>query len=250
MYASRTAHRARRERGSTTWALQKSARRQSGRWPPPSRSCEARSTSAVAQSSGSPGAAHTLKPTCRGARPCRTASASRFRVARSTPIAPARMTGVASANTSWPRSSPSGNQPRGSMSVRQSNSLLAGLECTQLQALLLALVARHPGLADEIEAHVTRPPAMPVAGAPSAGPGITAVSATAAPPARLHRSRPDAGPYRRRMRAALRAAAGDYDDYGAMGGVVAALDELLDEVWPLVQAGDGRRRHRHPGGGH
>lgn len=127
------------------------------------------------------------------------------------------------------------------------DSLLTGLERNQLQTLLLALVARHPRLADEIEAHATpstQPAAPPVEGAPSASPGSPAVAATAtplsAPPASLHRSPPVAGPYRRRMRAALRAAGSDYDDYGAMSGVVAALDELLDEVWPLIQAGDGR----------
>ncbi|MBI3973274.1 MAG: hypothetical protein HY332_18520 [Chloroflexi bacterium] len=104
-------------------------------------------------------------------------------------------------------------------------TLLAGLDREQLQALLLVLVEQQPELVNLLETYVSSLRVKP--------------PATTAKPAepRERRTPIDVKPFRRRISEALRYTR--YDDYGGAATLVAALQEVLDDVQPFIEAGDG-----------
>lgn len=107
--------------------------------------------------------------------------------------------------------------------------LLEDLERDQLQALLLNLVERQPDLADLIEGQV-----MMLRNPPDAG-----EEAQAAP--RRRQTTLDPKIFRRQARAALRSLSHmrPSEAYWHVGEVVAELGNILDQVYPFLDAGDG-----------
>lgn len=105
---------------------------------------------------------------------------------------------------------------------------LADLDRAQLQALLLHLVEREPQLAEVIESQLALPHAAP--------------TTRQTPPASRPRRTPvDPSALRRQVRAIVHGLdrLRPSQAYGQVGGVVDALDGVLDQVWAFVQADDG-----------
>jgi uncharacterized Zn finger protein len=109
--------------------------------------------------------------------------------------------------------------------------LLAGLERDQLQALLLKLAAYEPRIAAVIETQVLllASPSSPPSGAPDVRSLPT-------------RATVDARALRQQVRALLRSLERmrPSEAYGYVGGVVAAVSEVLGRAQQLLEDGDGR----------
>jgi uncharacterized Zn finger protein len=113
----------------------------------------------------------------------------------------------------------------------ETEDLLAALDRNQLQALLLAVLERHPDLVEWLEAKAQALPPRPTHG-PS-GPGALLAPLARADPAAL----------RRMARAAMRSVDRPrrYDEYDAFAGAIAGeLAGVLQEIEPWIEAGDGR----------
>jgi uncharacterized Zn finger protein len=117
-------------------------------------------------------------------------------------------------------------------------ALLTGLDAQQLQSILLALAEREPGLIERIERQVLAAQRPPAGGAPTDQPEASPL----APARESHLLPPDAGAIRRQLRAALREVdrRDDDDEYWEEDDALAEVHEVLDEVSPYLEAGDGR----------
>jgi len=104
--------------------------------------------------------------------------------------------------------------------------LLAGLEREQLQALLLHLVERQPGLAEMVEGQVQRLHLQPAGDAPA--------------PRQRHTS-VDPNVFRRQVRAILRSLdrMRSSEAYWHVGAVVDEVRQVLEQAKDFVAAGDG-----------
>jgi uncharacterized Zn finger protein len=116
---------------------------------------------------------------------------------------------------------------RGSVETRPGlEDQLAGLDRDQLHRLLLGLVARHPGLADDIE---TQLPLIQRTGQPR--------TAAKPPPIEVN-----VGSVRRQVRSALRSLdrMSGSEAYWQIGQVVHDIEEIARQAQPYIEAGDGR----------
>src|SRR5215510_14452498 len=106
-------------------------------------------------------------------------------------------------------------------------TLLAGLEREQLQALLLHLVEQQPALADVVEAQVHRICLQPAADAAAPQPRHTPV---------------DPNVFRRQVRTILRSLdrMRSSEAYWHVGAVVNEVRQVLEQAQDFVAAGDGR----------
>jgi uncharacterized Zn finger protein len=115
-------------------------------------------------------------------------------------------------------------------------SLLAGLDREQLQALVLRLAGQQPGLADAIEAQVQslQVEATTDSGRPTADSG---------PQTAEHQRRTpvDSTAYRRQVRTILHSLdrMRSSEAYWHIGSVVDEVRQVLDQAWDFVEAGDG-----------
>lgn len=111
-------------------------------------------------------------------------------------------------------------------------AILAPLDRDQLQALVQALAARQPGLADLIEIQLQsllRSQPVEAASTPSA-------------PSRRRQTPGATASLRRQVRSALRSLGRlrPSEAYGQVGGVVDEIRQLAERARPLLEAGDGR----------
>jgi uncharacterized Zn finger protein len=109
-------------------------------------------------------------------------------------------------------------------------TVLAPLDRDQLEALVQALAARQPGLADLIEGHVQI--------LQSQG----RQDATSPAAARRRQPRVDTAALRRQVRGALRSLERlrGSEAYWQVGGVVDEVRQLAEQARPFIEAGDGR----------
>jgi uncharacterized Zn finger protein len=110
-------------------------------------------------------------------------------------------------------------------------AILAPLDRDQLQALVQALAARQPGLADLIEDHVQVLQSQPVQ---------AAASRSAVP--RQRQTPVDTAALRRQVRSMLRSLERlrASEAYWQVGGVVDEVRQLAERARPFLEAGDGR----------
>jgi uncharacterized Zn finger protein len=110
-------------------------------------------------------------------------------------------------------------------------AVLAPLDRDQLQALMQALVARHPDLADLIEADAQSLQSRPVEATPSPA---------AAP--RRRQTLVDTASLRRQVRSVLRSLdrLRPSEAYWQIGGVVDEVRQFAQQARPFLEAGDGR----------
>jgi len=117
------------------------------------------------------------------------------------------------------------------------DTLIEPLDAAQLRAVVLTLVERHPGLIDEIESCVA-------VQASEAVPEPAPEPAVALPPPRP--AVVDPAPFRRQVHSILRSLdrMRSSEAYWHVGGVVDQVRGLLDQVWQLIEAGDGNNALR------
>lgn len=109
-------------------------------------------------------------------------------------------------------------------------ALIEPLDAAQLRAVVLALVARHPELVNEIESCLA-------VQASDAAPKPAPESPSAPPP----RPVVDPAPFRRQVHSILHSLdrMRRSEAYWHIGGVVDQVRGLLDQAWQLIEAGDG-----------
>jgi len=117
------------------------------------------------------------------------------------------------------------------------DALIETLDAAQLRAVVQALVARHPGLIDEIESCVA-------VQASQASPEPAPSSSAVPPPPRP--AAVDPAPFRRQVHSILRSLdrMRSSEAYWHVGGVVDQVRGLLDRAWELIEAGDGNNALR------